>query len=55
MGNWEIGKLGIEKTDLLGLSPEGLKDFVEKIGQKSYRARQLRSWIFEKASAISRA
>jgi 23S rRNA (adenine2503-C2)-methyltransferase len=34
--------------DLLGLSPEALNDFVEKIGQKPYRARQLRSWIFQK-------
>ena len=34
--------------DLLSLSPDALKEFVEKIGQKPYRARQLRSWIFEK-------
>ena len=34
--------------DLLDLSPDALKDFVGKIGQKPYRARQLDSWIFEK-------
>ena len=34
--------------DLLGLPPDTLNDFVVKIGQKPYRARQLRSWIFEK-------
>jgi 23S rRNA (adenine2503-C2)-methyltransferase len=34
--------------DLLGLPPDALNDFVTKIGQKPYRARQLRSWIFEK-------
>ncbi len=34
--------------DLLDLSPDALKAFVEKIGQKPYRARQLDSWIFEK-------
>jgi 23S rRNA (adenine2503-C2)-methyltransferase len=33
----------------LGLSPDGLREFVGKIGQKPYRARQLCSWIFEKA------
>ena len=35
--------------DLLSLSPDSLKEFVEKIGQKPYRARQLDSWIFQKA------
>ena len=35
--------------DLLELSPDALQEFVEKIGQKPYRARQLSSWIFEKA------
>jgi 23S rRNA (adenine2503-C2)-methyltransferase len=34
--------------DLLDLSPEELKNFVEKAGQKPYRARQLRAWIFRK-------
>jgi 23S rRNA (adenine2503-C2)-methyltransferase len=33
----------------LGLSPDGLREFVEKIGQKPYRVRQLDSWIFQKA------
>ena len=35
--------------DLLGLSPAELDEFVAKIGQKPYRARQLSSWIYEKA------
>jgi 23S rRNA (adenine2503-C2)-methyltransferase len=43
-----IGNRQSAIIDLLGLSPDALKDFVEKIGQKPYRARQLRSWIFEK-------
>ena len=34
--------------DLLSLSPAALNEFVEKIGQKPYRARQLRAWIFRK-------
>jgi 23S rRNA (adenine2503-C2)-methyltransferase len=43
-----IGNRKSAMMDLLSLSPDSLKEFVEKIGQKPYRARQLRSWIFEK-------
>jgi len=39
----------IEKTDLLCLSPDEFANFVQKIGQKAFRARQLRSWIFAKS------
>jgi 23S rRNA (adenine2503-C2)-methyltransferase len=35
--------------DLLELTPVELGEFVAKIGEKPYRARQLRSWIFEKS------
>jgi 23S rRNA (adenine2503-C2)-methyltransferase len=35
-------------TDLLDLSPDALKSLVEKLGQKPYRARQLRAWIYGK-------
>ncbi|MBT4502697.1 MAG: 23S rRNA (adenine(2503)-C(2))-methyltransferase RlmN, partial [Gemmatimonadetes bacterium] len=35
-----------ECTDLKGLLPEELVEFIEGMGQKPFRARQLQAWIY---------
>ena len=35
-----------QPTDLLSLNRAGLQDYVESLGEKPYRARQLMQWIY---------
>ncbi len=38
----------VAKTNLAGLSPDGLARFVTGLGEKPYRARQLLQWIYQR-------
>lgn len=40
----------VAKTNLLGLSPDGLVRFVTELGEKPYRARQLLQWIHQRGA-----
>ena len=37
-----------DKTDLLGLFPDELEDFLRQMGQPSYRAKQIFGWLHQK-------
>ena len=37
-----------EKTNLLGMSPDGLGQFFEACGEKPFRARQLMQWMYQR-------
>ena len=39
---------GDTKTNLLGLSEDGLRRFFESLGEKPFRARQLMQWIYQR-------
>lgn len=40
-----------DKTNLLGLPQAGLEQFVAKLGEKPYRARQLLQWMHQRGAA----
>ncbi len=37
-----------QKTNLLGLSPQAMRDFVTELGEKPFRAQQLLKWIHQR-------
>jgi len=37
-----------ELKDILGLSENEIKDFLEKNGEKSFRAKQVYEWLWKK-------
>ena len=37
-----------EKVNLIGLEPEALIEFFSRLGQKSYRAKQIMRWIYQR-------
>ncbi len=46
-----MGNPSLEKVSLLDLSQEELTEFVVSLGQPSYRAKQLWSWIYQRHAA----
>jgi len=42
---------GMQKTNLLGLTRSGLEAFVEQMGEKPFRARQLMKWLYKRCVA----
>lgn len=55
-------EVAVEKVNLLGLSPDKLKDFFANIGEKPFRAQQMLKWIhqmgesdFDKMTNMSKA
>ena len=39
-----------QRTNLLGLPRAGLEAFVEELGSKAFRARQLMAWIYKRGA-----